>query len=63
MTTSSGYFRPATNPDGLCRTPSIAAPSRLVHDTTSIALFVQAAVCAVRSVSFFGLSAGATGAT
>ena len=37
---------------GLCRTPSIVAPSWLFHDTTSSVLAVQLAVCAFMSVSF-----------
>src|SRR6187431_2872897 len=63
MTTRSGYFFPAWNPIGLCRTPSIVAPSWLFHDTTSSALFAHFAVCAVMSVSLRGSSLVATRAT
>ena len=51
MTTSSGYFRPAAKSGGLCRTPSIVAPSWLFHDTTSRVVAVHADVCAFMSVS------------
>jgi hypothetical protein len=63
ITTSSGYFFPDAKPDGLCSTPSTKVPSWLFHETVSIGPFVHFAVCAVMSVSFFGFSAGATGAT
>src|SRR3954451_2344307 len=54
MTTSSGYFRAGSKLDGLWRTPSIATPSWLFHDTTSSVLVVQLAVCALKSVSLRG---------
>src|SRR5258706_15949831 len=52
MTTSSGYLRAGSKASCLCRTPSTIAPSWLFHDTTSSALVVQFAVCALRLVSF-----------
>src|SRR5580765_3529132 len=52
ITTSNGYFFDASKSAGLCRTPSIVAPSWLFHDTTSSVLAVQPAVCAFMSVSF-----------
>src|SRR6476660_2061001 len=62
MTTRSGYFFPAWKPIGLCRTPSMVAPSWLFHETTSSALLAHDAICAVMSVSLRGLSDGVSGA-
>src|SRR6185503_20604018 len=56
MTMSSGYLRDGSKSAGLWRTPSIAAPSWLFHETTSRMLVTRAAVCAFMSVSFFGLA-------
>src|SRR5436190_6891099 len=51
MTTRSGYFFAASKSAGLCRTPSIAAPSWLFQETTSSVLAAQLRVCALKSVS------------
>ena len=62
ITTSSGYRLPVSNPAGLCRTPSIVAPSRLFHDTTSSDAMDHPDVCARMSVSLlpFIVVTGAT---
>src|SRR6185503_20320972 len=56
MTMSSGYLRDGSKSAGLWRTPSIAAPSWLFHETTSSVLVVSGAVCLFMSVSFLGLA-------
>src|SRR6185295_14103720 len=53
MTTSSGYLRDGSKSIGLCRTPSIVAPSWLFHETTSSVPVAQLATCAFMSVAFF----------
>src|SRR6266571_6683572 len=57
MTTSSGYLRDGSKSIGLCRTPPIAAPSWLFHETTSSVPVIQLATCAFMSVSFFSCGA------
>src|SRR5580765_820394 len=54
VTTSSGYFFEGEKSFGLTRTPSIAAPSLLVHDTTSRDPTTKGASWADMSVSFAG---------
>src|SRR6185295_12067933 len=56
MTMSRGYLRAGSKSAGLCRTPSIVAPSWLVHETTSRVLVTKPAVCAFMSVSFLGFA-------
>src|SRR4029077_15887666 len=45
--------------DGLCSTPSMAAPSWLFQETTSSAPVAQLVVCALKSVSFLAVRPGA----
>src|SRR5215217_1472101 len=56
ITTSRGYLRDGSKSAGLCRTPSMAAPSWLFHDTTSRVPIAKRAICAFMSVSFVGFA-------
>src|SRR5215470_15589984 len=63
MTTSSGYLRDGSKSTGLCRTPSMVAPSWLFHETTSSVLVVHPEVCELVSVSLRAVESDAIGAT
>src|ERR1700745_3294346 len=63
MTTSSGYLRDGSKSTGLCRTPSMVAPSWLFQETTSSVLVFQFDVCALVSVSLRAVVSDVTGAT
>ena len=53
ITTSSGYRFPAWKPTGLCRTPSIAAPSWLFQVMSSGVRCGHDATCADMAVNCF----------
>ena len=57
ITTSSGYLRDGSKSAGLCRTPSIVAPSWLFHDTSSSVLGRPARGLRVHVREFFRLRA------